>query len=342
MTETKINNPHDAYFRNAMSNLKVAQDFFKHHLPERILKQLDLTSLRVKKSSFIDVHLKNTMADMLYAVTINQQSGYLYLLVEHQRNPDKFMAYRLLRYTLRIMDEHLKENDNTTLPVIIPLVFYNGKKRYPYSTDLFDLFGDQQALARDTLCKPFNLIDVTQIPDEHIRAMKWAGIMELAQKHIFARDFQTVFEKYLVPLLDRLRQEPDSNDYFNSSLTYVFQADIENLGKIGKLLGQASVPLRDEIMSLAQKLEQKGFDEGIHKGIEQGRVQGIEQGRAQGIDEGMHKGIETIASNMLAQNADPIFVSKMTGISLDAIKAIQARGKTEITPLHPSEPELDD
>lgn len=131
----KIHNPHDAYFRTAMSDLRVATEFFEQHLPQRIRAVVDLSSLQLQKSSFIDEALQASMADILYAVQLNQQPGYLYVLVEHQRKPDRLMPYRLLRYMLRIMDHHLKQKEHTTLPVIVPLVFYNGEQRYPYSAD---------------------------------------------------------------------------------------------------------------------------------------------------------------------------------------------------------------
>lgn len=128
----KIHNPHDYYFRTAMSDIRVAKEFFEYHLPNNILKAADLNSLQLQKSSFIDEHLKASMADVLYSVKLNRRPGYFYIIVEHQRNPDKLMPYRLLRYILRIIDHHLKKKDYLPLPIVVPLVFYNGKKRYPF------------------------------------------------------------------------------------------------------------------------------------------------------------------------------------------------------------------
>jgi len=219
----KINNPHDSYFRTAMSDVRVATEFFEQHLPAPIRQVVDLNTLELQKSSFIDDALQSSMADILYAVELNEQPGYLYTLVEHQRKPDPLMPYRILRYQLRIMDQHLKKHHTQTLPVIVPLVFYNGEQLYPYSTDLFDLFGDHAQLARQTLLEPFTLVDVTQIPDEKLKQLQWAGIMEFTQKHIFARDFMP-FLRELIPLLKRLH-EAGAQDYLLSTLTYLFQAE---------------------------------------------------------------------------------------------------------------------
>ncbi|WP_423063632.1 Rpn family recombination-promoting nuclease/putative transposase [Candidiatus Paracoxiella cheracis] len=264
------------------------------------------------------------LSKVQYAVELNEQPGYLYTLVEHQRKPDPLMPYRILRYQLRIMDQHLKKHHTQTLPVIVPLVFYNGEQLYPYSTDLFDLFGDHAQLARQTLLEPFTLVDVTQIPDEKLKQLQWAGIMEFTQKHIFARDFMP-FLRELIPLLKRLH-EAGAQDYLLSTLTYLFQADIENPAEVATIIGnEVSRSLGEELMSLAEKLEHRGFQ----KGIVEGETIGLQKGRAEGRSEGEIHAQHQIARNMLAQQADPLFVSKVTGLSLEEIQALSQDDSTD-------------
>ncbi|WP_423062780.1 Rpn family recombination-promoting nuclease/putative transposase [Candidiatus Paracoxiella cheracis] len=64
----KVNNPHDCFFRSAMSDVRVATEFFEQHLPERIRQVVDLNTLELQKSSFIDDALQSSMADILYAL----------------------------------------------------------------------------------------------------------------------------------------------------------------------------------------------------------------------------------------------------------------------------------
>lgn len=40
------------------------------------------------------------------------------------------MAWRMMKYTIRAMDDHLKKGYKT-LPVVVPLLFYHGDVR-PY------------------------------------------------------------------------------------------------------------------------------------------------------------------------------------------------------------------
>ena len=185
----KINNSHDLYFKEAMSDLRVAKDFLQQHLPDKVLAVTDLSTLRIEKDSYLSKHAKQLMSDMLYRVTMNSNDGYIYVLVEHQSTPDRMMPFRLLRYTCEIIARHIKNLTGKTLPVVVPLVFYHGQRTYPYSTDIFDLFGKNKELAKNSLLKPFVLVDVGGIPDEDLKGKTWAGVFEFIQKHIHTRDF---------------------------------------------------------------------------------------------------------------------------------------------------------
>ena len=83
-----------------------------------------------EKDSFIDDKLKLQIADMLYSVNFGKQKGYLYVIIEQQSTVDKLMAFRLLKYIVAVMENHIKRTGDKQLPVVYPLVFYSGK--YPH------------------------------------------------------------------------------------------------------------------------------------------------------------------------------------------------------------------
>lgn len=56
MTEL-TNTPHDKIFRLSLSNLEVAKDFLKNHLPKQILKIINLKNLTVCPNSYITEEL---------------------------------------------------------------------------------------------------------------------------------------------------------------------------------------------------------------------------------------------------------------------------------------------
>jgi hypothetical protein len=75
------------------------------------------------------------------------------------------------------MDHHLKTTNDKQLPIIYPLIFYSGKRPYNHSTNIFDLFGNQKKLAEDILYKPYQLVDLKQIPDDKLKAQLWFGVL---------------------------------------------------------------------------------------------------------------------------------------------------------------------
>lgn len=133
---SKIPNPHDRYFRSAMSNLSVAREFFSAHLPDAVKAQIDFNSLVLKSESFIDKRLYQYYLDILYSVKFINGQGYLYLLTEHQSTPERFMAFRMLNYAVRIMEKHLSQSPGCELPIVVPLLFYNGERPYDQTRDL--------------------------------------------------------------------------------------------------------------------------------------------------------------------------------------------------------------
>lgn len=82
------------------------------------------------------------------------------------------MAFRFMGYIVQIMAQHLKENEREELPIVYPILFFNGDTLYPYSPDLFDLFGQSKELAKNLLFQPFQLIDLTQIPDATLKLIE--------------------------------------------------------------------------------------------------------------------------------------------------------------------------
>ncbi len=93
--------------------------------------------------------------------------GYICALIEHQRSPDRHMTFRLMRYAIAAMQQHLDEG-NTELPIVLPVLFYHGKESpYPFSMNWPDGFSDPQ-LAKQVYSNRFPLADITMISDEEI------------------------------------------------------------------------------------------------------------------------------------------------------------------------------
>jgi predicted transposase/invertase (TIGR01784 family) len=189
------------------------------------------------------------------------------------------------------MKQHLNKGHGT-LPVVVPLLFYRGETSpYPFSTDIFDCFQDKK-LAKEVFLKPYPLIDITVIPDEELRTHKGIAILELIQKNIHKRDALEFIQDIALQVVKRLL----TPDQFNSLLYYISQeGESKNFEQFYSSLAEALPNYREDIMTLAQQLEQKG----LKKGLEQGR-------REEDF---------VIAKKMLAKRINPSLIKEITGLS---------------------------
>ncbi len=256
-----IKTPHDHFIRAAMAHKEVAREFFEQNLPANIQAMVDLETLQLEKESYVDVDLRETISDLLFSVDFNKRKGYLYLLVEHQSTPKKFMPFRVLRYIFEIMDHHLKAVDNSQLPVIYPQIFYTGKKLYNYSTDIFDLFGEDKELAKNILLQPYQLIDLSQESDDSLNKFLFYGTIARAMKHIRDADFTITIEN----LSDDLHQlkKHGYDQLVQVLISYAFSAgEIPDEKRFIKILNQKLSINEGDIMTLADKYRQEGGKKG--------------------------------------------------------------------------------
>lgn len=299
--------PHDATFRQFLSQPDIARDFMELHLPAELRAICDLSTLKLESGSFVEDDLRQYFSDILYSLKTSNGDGYIHVLVEHQSTPDRHMAFRLMRYAVAAMHRHL-DAGHKQLPLVIPVLFYTGKRSpYPYSTRWLDEFEDP-SLAENLYGSTFPLVDVTVIPDEEIMGHRSMAALTLLQKHIHQRDIATLTDRLATLLMADYLSSPQVTALIHYLLQAGESADSE---AFVRELAQRVPQHGDALMTIAQQLEQKG----IEKGIQLGEQRGIEKGRNEGKLE--------VARTMLQNGIDRNTVMKMTGLSEDELSQIR-------------------
>ncbi|MGC0946097.1 Rpn family recombination-promoting nuclease/putative transposase [Pantoea agglomerans] len=305
--KNSIPTPHDATFRQFLSQPDIARDFMELHLPAELRAICDLSTLKLESGSFVEDDLCQYFSDILYSLKTSNRDGYIHVLVEHQSTPDRHMAFRLMRYAVAAMHRHL-EAGHKQLPLVIPVLFYTGKRSpYPYSTRWLDEFEDP-SLAENLYGSTFPLVDVTVIPDEEIMGHRSMAALTLLQKHIHQRDIATLTDRLATLLMADYLSSPQVTALIHYLLQAGESADSE---AFVRELAQRVPQHGDALMTIAQQLEQKG----IEKGIQLGEQRGIEKGRNEGKVE--------VARTMLQNGIDRNTVMKMTGLSEDELSQIR-------------------
>ncbi|EKA5115566.1 Rpn family recombination-promoting nuclease/putative transposase [Salmonella enterica] len=305
---------HDGLFKLFLREPDTARDFLAVHLPADIRAQVRLDTLKLEPGSFVDQKLRELHSDVLYSVeTAEGHAGYIYCLVEHQSTADRMMAWRMMRYSMAVMDAHLKKG-NDTLPVVVPLLFYQGTVRpYPYSTDWMDCF-DVPALAREVYSRPWPLVDVSVMEDSDLQSHRRMALLELVQRDIRHLDAASL----LRDVVQLIRLAGNTREQVEAVLCYIIYNGMTSESITPFLYELAGeIPEYKELImgTIAQQLKEEGIQLGIQQGIQQGIEQGIEQARLVA----QQKLLET-AYALLDNGVSLDVVIKSTGLSRETLE----------------------
>jgi predicted transposase/invertase (TIGR01784 family) len=305
MTSKVLHNPHDRLFQRAMGYPELAREFLETHLPEEIKKHLDFATLSICPNSFIDQELKLLQSDVLMKAKISKKDAFVYLLTEHQSQPDKLMPFRLLQYMIKIWSHHIKEKKSPLpLPVIVPLVFYTGDGEYRADKTIWDLCGAEAPLMQTILTKPFAVINVNLIPESVVQSRLWAGTLEFVMRSHFKKHIPEDFIKIANKLNTLLQMQ--NRPLVIELLVYITNIDeqhrsFEELIKV--IQGQMPKNMENAIMTLADYVQKEWFGKGMEKGL--------------------HKANLATARKMLLAGCKPEFIMNMTEISSRELRALQ-------------------
>ena len=218
---------HDQLFRKSLENPIVAYELLQAHLPQEVLAIIDTSTLKLEKESFIEHNLTASIADVLFSVKFNGNDGFIYLLLEHQSSPDHFMAFRLFKYMVNICDQYMTRHPKTkNLPLIYPLIIYNGTKSYNAPRNLWDLFNNE-ILAKKFWTEDHKIVNVHDIPDEEFKTRIWSGILEFFLKHIHERQLLKRWQQ-IADILPELTKVSIGYDYIEMILHYTLTSIDKN------------------------------------------------------------------------------------------------------------------
>lgn len=262
MPDNAPHQPHDKLFKSSFSDPAAAVGFLKTQVPPSLAARLDWGSLRVEAGSFIDDELRGTESDLLYRVGIQEERAYLYLLFEHQRLEDPWLAFRLLRYLVRIWEKYRRENPTARrLPAVIPVVLAQNAKPWGGSTHFHDLVAVPEELASEVLPRTpgfeYQLLQLAELPFDKILGTP-LGVLTL---RVLKGE---KLKKLLDPLIwDETLWRHLSEDELRRLMYYIYLAgDVDKTGFTRKVRELHSPELRENAMTLAQQFRQEGRQEG--------------------------------------------------------------------------------
>jgi hypothetical protein len=116
-----------------------------------LAEQLDFSRAERVPRTFIPADLRKRESDLIVSVPFRGEAAgevWVYLLLEHQSTPDRWMGLRLFlyMYMAQIWDRQWREWEDGNVPEeerrlrpIVPLLFYTGEERWAAPLDLASL-----------------------------------------------------------------------------------------------------------------------------------------------------------------------------------------------------------
>ncbi len=313
----KLTKKHDAFIKKCLTDLSIAKEFLKTYLPPVIQVKCNFNKLSIESGSYIEDDLKAYMSDIVYKVDLVDNGGdaYIYCLIEHQSSPDRLMSYRILRYQTAIIQRHLDAHPKSLLPLVVPIVFYNGTTTpYPHSSELVDLFVDKELFNQIGLGN-FKLADLTVIEDIEIEQHQKIAFLEILVKHIHDKNLIAIIKAFQIAELYQINPS-----LIDGAIYYILSGKKRNeVIKLIEELKQNLPKYEGTFMNYAEELRQEGIKLGKQKGMKLGEQKGIKIGKQEGKLEAQQE----IARQLLKSGVDDNIIATATQLSIDQIKLLK-------------------
>ena len=275
--------PHDALFRRFLGQPEHASSELRSVLDPAVAARIDLANLTRVPGTFVDERLSRHHTDVLFRTTIDgRRDAYVYVLMEHQRTPDPLMAFRMLSYQVQIWKRHLDDaaahgRSPRLLPVIVPVVIYQGgRRKWNSPTDLADLLDIDSAFAGHLggllPHARYLLDDLTRVGDELMRARPLTPVARIVLVSLGKApgdDDATTWLADWLPDLSALLDDP-TRQQFVALLQYIGLVSDTPPERLVEFAARLGPEAEEAAMTTAEQL------------IERGRVEGLEKGRVEG------------------------------------------------------------
>jgi predicted transposase YdaD len=281
-------NEHDSGYKLLFSHPEMVRDLITGYLPGDWVKDAQFHTLERVNASYITDKGEHRHDDMVWRLRVGETWLWIYLLMEFQSKPDRWMAVRMLVYLGLLAQDLIKQGalHRGKLPPILPIVLYNGETVWHAAQNVTDCFvqapgGLQYYLPQMS----YHLIDEARLklhPEATVRNFSEA-LFRLEHGRT-PQDIRKVLQA-LDPLLRDEASQPLRRAFgvWVKSLLRrkVPKPKLSEVDAINDIM-EADNMLADRIEGWFEEAERKGLESGMRKGMAQGIEQGMQQGMQQG------------------------------------------------------------
>lgn len=315
-----VRDPHDRLVRETLARPECAVDFIRTFLPADVVELFDLGSVEQLDGTWVDKEFRKHLSDVLFRVTlkVSSASAFLYVLIEHKSQPDRWTVLQLLRYAVMEWDRQRKADASAPLSVIVPVLLYHGPEQWTASTGLASLFGSLHAgLTRYVPTFECELIDLT---DRLSREVPGDPILRAGLRVLAAVGRADLVER-LTPLFRELALHGrQSIEYARLLVTYLVHASSMTKDDFRRVFAPSYSKEQEAMMpTLAQVWWEEGRASGESAGEKKGREEGRETGRR---EQAIEMAIELTAARFGDDVVTDSLRQAIEAASLDALRRL--------------------
>ena len=265
--DNKILQSHDRFFKTLFSGKNEIKEFVTKTFPTEITEKLQLETLELDQTEYVDSKLRTTYSDLVYNCKYGNNTDIkISLLFEHKSSPEKFPHLQLLGYMLKIWEIQIRQNQELT--PIIPVIFYHGKSKWinkPFEKYFEEL---DDTLQRFIPQFDYQLIDTSDYTNDEITELFESLQLQigiLVMKNIFNEQKILQETNKIFANLNQLLQTKQGEQFFETIVAYLLYATGIDAQKYAENMKTISQKAEKKFVSTAMRLKTEGIEQGIKK-----------------------------------------------------------------------------
>jgi hypothetical protein len=203
-------------------------------LQVRLVPRIDFGRMRVEPAHFVERDYSHLESDVVLQAPLrparkgNRLTVTIYILIEHQSEPDRFMVFRVLEYVVQMYKRQLvtwlrehQDTDGFQFQPVLPIVLYSGTRTWTKLERLAALVAQAEGL-EDVLPEFTPLfLNVGQTPGETLeqRGGPFGLLLRLVQRRLRRTVFEQTLQRVVRALAEQMADQ--DRDRWLGLLSYV-------------------------------------------------------------------------------------------------------------------------
>ncbi|HCL56509.1 MAG TPA: hypothetical protein DHW82_05810 [Spirochaetia bacterium] len=292
---------HDAAYKYLFDFPGMVKQLLENFVPMDWVKWIDYDKIEKVNASFVRKNYQKKESDVIYKLNFQNQTAYLYLLLELQSTVDPNMPFRIQSYVNDFYESLIKKSNQDRYPIVFPMVIYTGTRVWNVPENV----RDKIEIPKDSKLEPyipslkyFKII-INEFKKESLLKIRNTLATIFLVEKLEEEEMEPYFKKIAKIIIDEI--DPELKSAFTNWILRL--ADSKVLPDIQVLLNSSEEEVYTMLSATLEKMGKKRERIGEKRGEKK-------------------KAIET-AKNMLKKGYDMKTIAELTGLTQETIQKLK-------------------